>query len=104
MEATLTARLADYRILRRDIERNVLPLATSIDGRTFEFQAPLEPLDPFRRRVGDPPLTADPGGEAGGVPGSPEEVHVPATPWSRTKPRTFPPFGMFSFLRLEKRG
>lgn len=45
MEATLTARLADYRNLRREIERNVLPLATSVDGRTFEFQAPLEPLE-----------------------------------------------------------
>lgn len=45
MEATLTARLADYRILRRDIEASILALATSVDGRRFEFQAPLDPLD-----------------------------------------------------------
>jgi DNA helicase HerA-like ATPase len=49
MEATFTARLADYRILRRDIETNVLPLASSVDGRSFTLQAPVEAL---RLRVG----------------------------------------------------
>jgi hypothetical protein len=44
MEATLAGRLSDYRALRRDIETSVLPLATSVDGRRFTFQAPLESL------------------------------------------------------------
>jgi hypothetical protein len=44
MEATLTARLAEFRALRHDIETSVLPLATSVDGRRFGFQAPLESL------------------------------------------------------------
>jgi DNA helicase HerA-like ATPase len=44
MEPTLTARLSDYRALRHDIETSILPLATSVDGRQFTFQAPLEPL------------------------------------------------------------
>ncbi len=45
METTLAARLAHYRTLRRAVETNVLALATSIDGRDFRFQAPLETLD-----------------------------------------------------------
>jgi DNA helicase HerA-like ATPase len=49
MEATLAARLADYRVLRRDIETNVLPLAGSVDGRRFTLQAPVEGL---QMRVG----------------------------------------------------
>ena len=44
MEATFAARLADYRDLRRDIEANILPLASSVDGRRFTLQAPLESL------------------------------------------------------------
>jgi DNA helicase HerA-like ATPase len=44
MESTLAARLAHYRTLRRAVETNVLALATSIDGRIFQFQAPLESL------------------------------------------------------------
>ncbi len=36
--------LAGYRHLREDIERNVLPMATSVDGTTFEFQASLHDL------------------------------------------------------------
>jgi DNA helicase HerA-like ATPase len=44
MEATLSDHLADYRRLRREIETNVLPLATSVDGRRFSFQAPLDTL------------------------------------------------------------
>jgi DNA helicase HerA-like ATPase len=45
METTLAARLVHYRSLRRTVETNVLALATSIDGREFRFQAPLEALD-----------------------------------------------------------
>ncbi len=45
MEATLAAHLADYRSLRRELESNILAIATSVDGRRFEFQAPLEPLE-----------------------------------------------------------
>lgn len=36
--------LADYRSLREQIERNILPQATSIDGVTFEFQVSLHDL------------------------------------------------------------
>ncbi len=45
METTLAARLAHYRTLRSAVETNVLALATSIDGREFRFQAPLQTLD-----------------------------------------------------------
>ncbi|HEY6683402.1 MAG TPA: hypothetical protein VI030_10530 [Propionibacteriaceae bacterium] len=34
----------DYRQMRSDRERNVLPLATSVDGRQFTFQASLHEL------------------------------------------------------------
>ena len=37
-------RAAEYRDLRRRLEEAVLPLATSVDGRTFELQAPLHQL------------------------------------------------------------
>ncbi len=37
-------RAAEYRDLRRRLEESVLPLATSVDGRTFELQAPLRHL------------------------------------------------------------
>ena len=45
MDATLASHLAAYRDLRRQLESNILPLAGSVDGRRFEFQAPLESLD-----------------------------------------------------------
>jgi DNA helicase HerA-like ATPase len=45
MEATLAAHLADYRSLRRELEASILPIATSVDGRRFTFQAPVEPLE-----------------------------------------------------------
>src|SRR3954470_12218894 len=45
MEATLAAHLADYRSLRQELESSILPIATSVDGRRFTFQAPLEPLE-----------------------------------------------------------
>jgi DNA helicase HerA-like ATPase len=45
MEATLAAHLADYRSLRQELESSILPIATSVDGRRFSFQAPLEPLE-----------------------------------------------------------
>ena len=44
-EASLPGRLAEFRALRHDIESSILALATSIDGRRFTFQAPLEPLE-----------------------------------------------------------
>jgi uncharacterized protein len=37
----LEGRLDDYRNLRSELERTVLPLATSVDGRRFTFQASL---------------------------------------------------------------
>src|SRR4051812_32730942 len=43
--SSLGGRLAEYRALRHEIEANVLALATSVDGRRFTFQAPLEPLE-----------------------------------------------------------
>jgi DNA helicase HerA-like ATPase len=36
--------LEEYRELRSRLEANILPLATSVDGRSFEFQAPLHGL------------------------------------------------------------
>ena len=44
LEDTLTERLSAYRTAREQIERAVLPLATSVDGGTFEFQASLHDL------------------------------------------------------------
>jgi uncharacterized protein len=35
----------DFRSLRRVLEKDVLPLATSIDGRRFSFQASLHGLE-----------------------------------------------------------
>ena len=43
-QTTSTRRLEDYRSLRRDLERAVVPLATSVDGRRFTFQASLHDL------------------------------------------------------------
>jgi DNA helicase HerA-like ATPase len=37
--------IAEYRELRREIEASVLPLATSVDGRRFSFQASLHGLE-----------------------------------------------------------
>ena len=34
-------RLREYRELRSELERNILGIATSVDGRRFEYQAPL---------------------------------------------------------------
>ena len=45
IETTLAGRLAHYRDLRSQVENNVLPLASSIDGRQFQFQAPLTALE-----------------------------------------------------------
>ncbi len=50
MEPTLAGRLAEYRIMRREMEASVLPLATSVDGRRFTFQASLHGLT-FRSDV-----------------------------------------------------
>ncbi len=40
----LAARLAAYRSVREQVERSILPLATSVDGHVFEFQASLHGL------------------------------------------------------------
>ena len=50
-------RLADYRRVREQIERDILPLATSVDGLSFEFQASLHDL--AVRRGGYVMLEAD---------------------------------------------
>lgn len=42
--ADVSARLAGYRRVREEVERNILPLATSVDGATFELQASLHDL------------------------------------------------------------
>jgi hypothetical protein len=42
---SVSSRLGEYRALRHEIEANILALATSVDGRRFTFQAPLEPLE-----------------------------------------------------------
>jgi len=38
-------RIAEFRSLRESIEASILPLATSVDGRSFTFQASLHGLD-----------------------------------------------------------
>jgi uncharacterized protein len=43
----LRKRVSAYRVLREELERTLLPLASSLDGLTFEFQASLHDL-PFR--------------------------------------------------------
>ncbi|HSE80235.1 MAG TPA: DUF87 domain-containing protein [Gaiellaceae bacterium] len=43
-EGGLEGRLEAYRSLRHDLERTILPLATSVDGRRFGFQASLHEL------------------------------------------------------------
>ena len=40
----LEDRLAAFRASRRELERSILPLATSVDGRRFTFQAPAHDL------------------------------------------------------------
>ena len=42
---SLGGRLAEFRALRHEIEANILALATSVDGRRFTFQAPLDGLE-----------------------------------------------------------
>ena len=41
----LEDRLQQFRAVRRDLEASVLPLATSVDGRRFSFQASLHDLE-----------------------------------------------------------
>ncbi|MGZ5403533.1 MAG: ATP-binding protein [Nocardioides sp.] len=57
--------LARYRQLRETIERETLPLATSVDGRTFEFQASLHGL--HLRRGGYVSLETEDGPRLGQV-------------------------------------
>src|SRR5215208_2847281 len=42
--AGVTQRLQAYRSLRSEIEASILPIATSVDGRRFSFQAAIEGL------------------------------------------------------------
>src|SRR5215472_3159810 len=44
MDSGLAAQLAGFREARRELEASVLPLATSVDGRRFSFQASLYDL------------------------------------------------------------
>ena len=53
--------LETFRAARRDIEASVLPLATSVDGRRFTFQASLYSL---RLQVGGYAVLNDGGGVA----------------------------------------
>ncbi|WP_426244814.1 ATP-binding protein [Nocardioides sp. LHG3406-4] len=57
--------VARYREVRETIERGTLPLATSVDGRTFELQAPLHGL--ALRRGGYVALETDAGTRLGQV-------------------------------------
>ena len=41
MDPALAAQLAGFREARRELEASVFPLATSVDGRRFSFQASL---------------------------------------------------------------
>ena len=43
--AQVDSAIEEYRALRESLERSVLPLATSVDGRRFGFQASLHGLD-----------------------------------------------------------
>jgi len=44
-KSALGSQLESFREARRDIEASVLPLATSVDGRRFSFQASLHGLE-----------------------------------------------------------
>ena len=44
-EGTLAERMSGYRAVREEVERGILPLATSLDGVSFEFQASLHGLE-----------------------------------------------------------
>ena len=44
VDGGFTEQIARYRTMREQIEREALPLATSVEGRTFEFQASLHDL------------------------------------------------------------
>ncbi len=55
-DTALEGRLADYRRTRTLVERNLLAVATSVDGRTFELQASLHDL--AIRRAGYVVLTS----------------------------------------------
>ena len=53
--------LAEYRALRGELEDNLLAIASSVDGRRFEFQAPLQRLRAPARRLRDAGRAARPG-------------------------------------------
>lgn len=64
-EIEMQERLAGYRRVREAIERAILPLATSIDGSSFEFQASLHHLE--LQRAGYVVLETDQGPQLGQV-------------------------------------
>ena len=43
-DAGVTERVTSYRRVREQVERSILPLATSVDGYAFGFQASLHDL------------------------------------------------------------
>ena len=45
VQSGLGAQLESFREARRNLEESVLPLATSVDGRRFSFQASLHGLE-----------------------------------------------------------
>src|SRR5690625_4041383 len=49
-DTALSHRIAAYRQAREQIERSLLPLATSVEGTRFTFQAPLHDLEIRRDR------------------------------------------------------
>jgi uncharacterized protein len=44
LDSGLARQLESFRETRRDLEASILPLATSVDGRRFSFQASLHGL------------------------------------------------------------
>lgn len=56
-DSTLAEELTAYRNTRRQLEQSILPMATSVDGRTFTFQASLHGLE--LRRGGYVALVTD---------------------------------------------
>ena len=64
-ESALTERMVDYRRVRAQIERDVAPLATSVDGIFFDFQASLHHLT--LRRGGYVVLEAEDGPRLGQI-------------------------------------
>lgn len=65
LDSDLAERLALYRRTREQVERHILPIATSVDGVTFEFQSSLYHLE--LRRGGYVVLEAEGAGRLGQI-------------------------------------